>query len=92
MLGRVVPPEPRAPVRGQSHPTEGKRKSGLAPRFCAEAVAAADAEQERDGVHLLAIEKLGQFFGGKLLAARIKENQLVPVFILTLPPVAAGQR
>src|SRR5713101_6176901 len=66
----------------QRHLSQRQDKPGLAPCFLTEAIAATNREEQRCRVHLLALQKLGQLFGGKLFPARIEENQLVPLFIL----------
>jgi len=75
---------------GQRHPPQGQRKTGAPPRFFTKTVAAANREQERCRVHLLALQKLGELFGRKLFSPRIEQNQLVPLF--TLLPLAARHR
>ncbi len=47
----------------QRHLSQGQRKTSTAPSFVTEAVAAANREQQRGRIHLLALQKLGQLFG-----------------------------
>ena len=76
---------------GQCHLSQGQRKTSVTPRFFAEAVAATNGEQQRYRVQLLALQKLGQLFGGKLFSARIEENQLVvAAFPLASDKIAAS--
>lgn len=76
----------------QRHLSQGQRKSGPSARLVAETITAANREQKRNRVELLALQKLGQLFGGKLLSPRIEKDQLVPLILLLLLPVAARQR
>src|SRR5208337_208630 len=62
---------------GERHLSQGQDKTGVAARFFAKTIAATDSKQQRNRVHLLAFEKLGEFLRGKLFASRIEENELV---------------
>jgi hypothetical protein len=77
---------------GQSHLSEGEGKRGVAARIRSEAVGGANGEQERYGVQLLALQERGELFGGKLLAWRIEENELVAFSVLLALTIASCQR